>query len=300
GTAGAELGEGSSTSVGEPTTRGASSTSGADGTTTNAATTGSTTAIDPSTSGSSSDDGTTGEPQIIDDGLLARWWIDEAEMGQTRLLLADAVLPPLSLSVLYVNQWPTFTELEGSRGLYWGMSGRSGRALAPIAGSKIDLQLNGRTTATFELVVAVQDVVSETSRLFHIGTGSATDLAIGSEALDRLEVRWTGGTRLQFDTSLTGSIQIIHVVVDTDQATATDRVRAYVDGNPLTRNNETTVAEGAGLPLQPTSSLVLGNRADGQRSIAGSLHYAAIYLEAFDASQVMANAQVLKASDDRD
>lgn len=301
GTAGIELGDSSSTGIGEPTTSGAPSTSGADTTTTRADTTGSTTAIDPSTSGSSSDDDTTtGEPQLIDTGLLARWWIDEDDMGQGRRFLADAVLPSLSLDMLYVNQWPAFTEVEGNRGLYWGMSGRSGRALAPIAGSKIELQLDGRTTATFELVVAVQGVVPQTSRLFQIGTDDDDDLAIGSEALDRLEVRWTGDTRLQFDTSLTGSIQIIHVVVDTEQATAIDRVRAYVDGNPLPRNNATTVTQGAGLPLQPSSSLVLGNRADGERSIAGSLQYAAIYLDAFDASQVTSNAQVLKASDDRD
>lgn len=246
---------------------------------------------------SSTGDGTTGGDGMIDQGLLARWWIDEATEGQGPPTLLDDAKSPLPLSLIYDAGWPVFTVQDGSRGIYWDQVGRNGRAQSTIMGNKLGTLLDDSTTATFELVLSVDGLIGQTSRFLHVGNGSGTDLAIGSNDFGLLEVRWRNVATMYFSTMWTGDRQILHVVVDTSQPAPVDRVRAYVDGVELQPTAESGPTQ-VGLPFADNASFVLGNRGDGQRSIAGSLHYAAVYLDPFKPTQVAINAAALKASDD--
>ncbi|MCA9650798.1 MAG: hypothetical protein H6712_09355 [Myxococcales bacterium] len=298
GTGGPNLGDGTSSTGGLVSSSGppATGTTG-DASTGEPASTSSTSTGDASSSSGGESDGTTGDPGM-DASLLARWWVNEAASGQTPILLADDASDPLDLPIAYVGAMPVFTTVDGNRGLSWDAAELDGRPLIPIIGSKIETELGGRTHATVELVITPVAFSGSTSRFLHIGTGSGDDLAIGAPAFDSLQVRWRGAPTMHFDAKLDTTRQVIHVVVDTTQPMVTDRVLVYVNGVPLPHANAEGPDRDAGLPLQASSALTLGNRSDGQRSFQGSLQYAAIYLEPFKPSRVGLAVAALKSSDD--
>lgn len=253
--------------------------------------------------GAGESEGSTGalRPSLIDTGLLARWYIDEAGMGQAPNRLADDTTNPLDLELVYAGDSPQFTELRGHRGLRWSAEGQDGRALAPVAQTKLVTELEGSPQVTLELVVRVEAVLSLASRLLHIGTSTQNDLAVSTDSLDALQVRWDNTVNARrFAIDLDGQLQVIHVVIDTEREDPEDRVLAYVDGLPLDLLNldDDDPAQGEGVSLGDASALVLGNRSDGLRSFLGQLDYAAIYVEALDPAEVMSNASVLLDSND--
>lgn len=286
-TAASSMGASSSSSSSRGGSEGEASTSG---TTTGDASSESTTAT-----------GTTGPdvPVLVDDSLLARWYLDEAASGQAPRVVIDHHPPGTDLALVYTNEWPTYDVYEGNRGLRWTEVGRNGRALVDIAGTELATALTDATEVTFELVVVVNEVMPEFSRLLHIGTGNtAGDFAIGSSQIDRLALRWQGNTIRELEVDFGAQRHVLHVVVDTPAADPVERLRAYLDGVPLVSTGSGAPAQGQGLPLFPTAALTLGNRSDGQRSFRGRLQYAAIYTAVLDAAQLEANASVLLASDD--
>ncbi|MCX4246753.1 hypothetical protein [Paraliomyxa miuraensis] len=290
--------------LGEPTTStdgstGSSTTVAADdgtsSSTSGATESPTTTAVDPT-------DDTTGpsKPALVDTELLARWYVDEADTDQRPEHVLDSVPPAVDLELIYTNGTPVYALDDGNRGIQWSQAGRSGRALAPIDGTKLLDELGGASEITFELVISVQAVVSNTSRFLHIGTDDDNgDFVIGAHMMNVLQVRWDDGDIVRtFDTTLTGQRQVVHVVVDTTQVAEQDRIRAYIDGDALVTPDMEAPVLGAGLPLKDTSSLVLGNRTDGQRSMRGTLLYAAIYLAVLELPDIQNNVEVLRGSDD--
>jgi hypothetical protein len=245
--------------------------------------------------------GTTGPdvPVLVDDGLLARWYLDEAEMGQAPRTVIDHHPPGADLSLVYTSEWPSYDVYEDNRGLRWTEVGRNGRALVDIAGTELATELTDATEVTFELVLVVNEVMPEFSRFLHIGTANTGgDFAIGSTQIDRLVLRWQGNPIRELEVAFGEQRHVLHVVVDTPAADPVERLRAYLDGLPLVSTGRDAPAQGQGLPLLPSAALTLGNRSNGQRSFRGRLQYAAIYTEVLDAAQLATNVSVLLASDD--
>lgn len=264
-------------------------------------TTGPSSATDGTTTHDTTDDTTTGsmQPPLIDEGLLARWYVDEAAEDQRPTHVLDSQPPAVDLALMYDNGSPSYTTIDDNRGLRWADQGLSGRPQAPIGGTKLLDQLGGATQATFELVLAAQSFDPEASRFIHFGSGGGSgDFVIAARNADELEVRWPFMPDRKFDASFDGSRQVLHVVVDTTLAAPEDRFRAYLDGVELSRQDANAPGQGSGMQLQGSSSVVLGNRSDGQRSFGGTLGYAAIYRVAFDPGDVQANAEALLMHDD--
>jgi hypothetical protein len=256
------------------------------------------------TAGGGTDEGSTtgpAPPPLIDAGLLARWYVDEASEGQAPFAVIDHQPPGVDLELVYAPDSPAYATADDSRGLRWLEAGRGGRAIVDIAGTKLETELAGATQVTFELVVAVSAVgpSGDTSRFLHVGAADAAgDFVIGSNALDRLELRWAGGLIRRFEASFSGQRQVVHVVFDTEAGDAMERLRAYFDGVELVPLGTSVPDARQGLPLSPTSSLVLGNRNEGTHTFRGSLQYVAIYTEAFGAAEIEHNRSVLQVSDD--
>lgn len=288
--------ESSTTASVEATSSSSTSTGGVDGTSTTGGPAG-------SSSSSSGEPGTSTGPEVpmlVEEGLLARWYVDEAASGTDPTVVVDHQAPGVDLPLVYAAGQPTYGELDGSRGLVWDASRLDGRAAVDIAGTKLEDELIGATEATFELVVSVEEVTTDVSRLLHFGNGGAGGgFAIGSPFLDRLVLRWAGQTLCEFESDFGGpERRVVHVVVDTNAVEPDDRLRAYIDGVALVLVDAGAPDEGAGLPLDPAGALALGNRSDGQRSFRGHLQYAAIYTAAFDQAQIDGNVELLLASDD--
>lgn len=253
------------------------------------------------TEGPQTDSSSTGGPSLVDTGVIARWYIDEAGEGQEPGLLADSIAPPINLVLSYDGKSPVFDTDDGNRGLRWSDAADNGRASAPIAGSKIQTDFDGETEGTIELVLEVDDVQPQTSRFIDFGSAAQSDLAVGSNDLDLLEIRWADN-RMYFETMYSGERQILHVVIDTNQARPSDRVVVYLDGAPLmvapSPPLSTFPERGEAIPLEGTSSVTLGNREAGMRSFEGALRYAALYSTALTADDLDNNLMLLGDSDD--
>lgn len=295
-------GESSSTTAGgdgpSPSSTSTGSVDG--GTTTGGSTSSSSSGGGSGSSGSSGSSTGPDVPMLIDEGLLARWYLDEAASGMAPSAVIDHQPPAVDLPLVYDADQPRYDVVDDSRGLVWSATQLSGRAVLDIAGTKFESELTGATQATFEIVLSVEEVTTDLSRFIHFGDGAGGgDFAIGSPFLDRIVLRWGGSTLREFESDFGGTDRrVLHVVVDTDAGAPDDRLRAYLDGMRLPLTNPGAPGQGEGLPLDQNSALALGNRSDGTRSFRGHLQYAAIYTEVLDQAQLEHNVDVLLASDD--
>ncbi len=247
---------------------------------------------------------------LIDEGTLARWYLDDAVSGQSAIAVADAIAPPVDLDLVYVGPSPVFDMLNGNLGLRWSSSRQDGRARALIAGTKFE-DLDSTSQVTLEFVAKVDDVYDEGSAFINIGslTGAGV-LAIRSSSIREIDIRWAGDFLRTYDMVWDREPHVVHVVIDTERQADVDRVALYVDGLPVAPNGETIGPPlGSTIPLTDENNplpvedqrhtVVLGNRDGGERSFEGHLQYAAIYMVDLNPQQVAANAQALLVSDDR-
>ena len=236
-------------------------------------------------------------PALIDDGVLVRYFIDEAASGQGPAQLEDAAPTPLPLALSYTPVL-SFTQ-PASRGLHWTTSGDTARASVSVNGTKIVLVLDPSTTFTLEVVADLQSVGAGENRFLSVANGTATYGSIALITNDLVTLRLHLGTA-----AITWSVPwaqgklVIHTVVDTNQTTAADRALLYVDGTPATRTGGTSPTLGYTAPILTTDYLAVGNVEGAGRSPGGSVYYAAIYTTALSPVQVAGNVQRLTANDD--
>jgi hypothetical protein len=250
--------------------------------------------------GSGGDGGARAE--LIDRGLLARYFLDDDTTNGVPPTLTDSAPEPLSLNTA-ATQGMTLTDTPGRGALNWPAPGFDDRASAPVNGSKL-LQLAGLTTGTIELVIEVDGVTSNVSRFIYTGFGAELgDFALGSSDDLRMSFYWGRlAGRWQVDFAAINRV-VLHVVLDTSQTAVQDRTRLYVDAMLVPQQTNVTNL----LPPQQdeTTNLpadlhfALGNREIGGRSIQGSLFYAALYTSALSQDEVQRNTTRLSANDDR-
>jgi hypothetical protein len=282
--------------------------------TTDATTTTSSTSTTGGDTSTTTGDETTGPPPplLVDDGLLARYFLDEAAGGQGPTHALDAAPDPLDLPLVYDGMGgmnPVYVEQAGHRGLRWPTPGLDGRATIAVAGTKLQSGLHNRVAATIELVVEVDAVTDLGSRLTHIGRGiEYGHFTLRSSKIDRLEFYWKGNVLAgvwPVDWSGLGRA-VVHVVVDTGQPDPIHRVRLYIGGVAVTGGMDIALVppnqnEAIAIPTDPNIPLhfTLGNRGvDVDRSFQGTLYYAAIYAAALSETQLEENAAVLAGLDD--
>ncbi len=248
------------------------------------------------TEGDSGSSETGGPPALVDCGLLARHYLDEASSGTGPATAFDASGNGVDLTLSYGGNM-AYDEVDGHRGLRWQASGQGGVASVGVDGTTI-ADLEGTTAATIEVVVQLQSVVSDGSRLVHIGMGSEGGrFTLASDGADELHYRNydTEYGNWPFDFALSDRA-VVHLVIDTAQPDEANRVRMFVDG--------VAVAATSGLPPQDQTfqvggrSYAIGNRANGSRSPQGLIYYAASYACALSDAEVAHNAAILHADDD--
>jgi concanavalin A-like lectin/glucanase superfamily protein len=239
-----------------------------------------------------------GSPPLLDDELVARYFIDEAASGQTPTTLADAAPDPLPLALSYVPQM-TFTEKDGHRGLQFTATELDGRASVLADATKIQDRLAGSLVATIEAVFELEDVSTNGSRIVHIGFDTEWFFSLGSSAPNRLRVFISGTEIGRFVTPLpTLGRVVVHAVIDNTQADPEARCRLYVDGSPVLRIAGTPMDQNEAFTLPNGKHFVLGNREIGLRTFQGILYYAALYQTAFTEEQVADNTRALLQYDD--
>jgi hypothetical protein len=259
--------------------------------------------------GSTGGGGSGGQPSILTDrGLVVRYYLDEAESGQAPTAIHDDAPNPLDLPLAYAQEM-SFIEIAGNRGLHWTAGGSGGRATIALTGTKLLDTIHDSTTATAELVIAVDDSVYF-DRFISVTsdneTGGHFDLALppGAGLVSFHPYGGWSGNAGQWTVGLTTLSRIVvHVVVDTTQSTEGDRTRLFVDtvAAPATSQPSTSfaaLAQGATIDLGSNTTLTVGNKSFADRSIEGTIFYVALYAAAFTEAEIAGNSKVLLASDD--
>lgn len=262
-----------------------------------------------STGGGAAGQGGSGPDRTLaDDGLVVRYYIDEAASGIAPSMLQDAAHEePLALELWYQGPDPAeleFEEVFGRRALRWLQVANNARASRAIGDTKIYEWLHGSTTGTIEVVADVRGVTDQGARLSHIGWEQEPGrFTLSSKDMGELQLYvWANGACTpigDWDVNLEQRRRtVLHVVFDSAQGEARDRVRLYADGQRVTGNDGSAVAQDLPLDLGQGCHYVLGNRETGQRSFRGWLHYAALYSTALSDTAVDNNFQALDLDDD--
>lgn len=257
------------------------------------------------TSDSGSDDPSVGSsetgppaPQLVDRGLVARWFLAESAIGVMPTVTADVAEEPFDLAIDFTSGNVRWTEENGQRGLRWLAAGGYGGPIRAVADSKFTM-LHGRTSVTIELVAAIDGVSSDDSRLFHVGTGSDPgDLTVRSGVIDTLELVVNGSDVADWNLnlSLLGRA-VFHLVYDSSEPVEEDRARLYIDGMYVMPSSSSPPAMNEPIELSKVPYVALGNR-DAEGSIQGAVFYAALYARTLGDDEIMHNATLLFADDD--
>lgn len=253
-------------------------------------------------------------------GLAARYYLDEAASGSSPAFALDAASSPLDLPITYATDL-SYTEVAGQRGLRWAVAAEDGGPAVAIAGTKLQ-NLHGAQAASIEVVVDIDEATSSTSRLCNLGAGPYSALALGTDLPEvvedvpiigspvRVEVRarfeTADYTYVGFPVALgqLGRV-VLHAVVDASEAAPVDRVRLYVNGTRVARDeiyseggNGMGPQQGELLWVEETETFSIGNRTLGQRSPNGTIYYTALYAHPLDQAQITHNVAHLLADDD--
>jgi hypothetical protein len=245
-------------------------------------------------------------PQLVSEGLLARYFLAEAESGTAPTEAVDAAPNPLALPILQ-DPVMAYVSEDAHRGLHWTIAGEPGGPRLVIAGTKI-LDLNGATRGTIEAVARLDEASPSGSRLVHIGVDASWHFSLGveSDTVIGPPIRTVFGVTTATGNYYTGTDidvsvgrMVFHAVLDTTRAQAEERMRVYINGTPMTALATSSYpAQGEMIALSGTEAVALGNRLINGRSIHGTLFYGAYYLVALDEAQIAQNASVLLANDD--
>lgn len=245
-------------------------------------------------------DGTVDAITLVDDGLLVRYFIDEAASGQTPIRIEDSAPTPLTLVLTYTNAFGFTEPAPQHRGVRWTAASDVGRASAPIDGTKISSMLDPAKTFTLEIVTELRGNGAGENRFISVANGTSTYGSVALITSDLVSLRLHLGTStVYWAVPFAQGRVILHCVVDTNQTAPTDRAKLYINGAPATRTGGTSPAQFYDPPILLTDYLAIGNVEGAGRSPDGDIFYAAIYTAALSPEQVAHNAQRLAASDDR-
>ncbi len=242
----------------------------------------------------------TGGSGACEPTLIARYWMEEAASGQSPTQLVDDQPGQLNLPITYDTTRPSYIAPSTGRGWTSDTVSNNGRASVLVDGTKIQTTLDGSTKASLEVVVRIDAVNSNTSRLIHIGDSSESGYFTLSTNPTNIFFNLFGdGTlRGQWGAPWDGTRKVFHLVYDSTQATAADRVKLYQDGVLQSKTGGTDPPLNETISVPNLKYFAIGNRELGGRSVDGDITYAAVYDGALSASDISSQATALLANDD--
>ena len=242
-------------------------------------------------------------PPLVDDGLVARYFLDEQESGPPTRPVRDAHgTPPFDLQPRTSDSGPLFELNEYGRHVSWTSADSGGQLAAPVGGTRIESTFDNTDTFTIEAVVHV-DAADADSRIVHlggIGDQGAFALIVTTHSIElsrrgALNVSWSvrfPGTRNEVVLTLT---------FNGDATAARDRAVLYVNGaRVIARNPQQLPTLGSRISVDANDELVIGNQPGGMWSFDGFVGYLALYEVALRPSVVRQNAHRLLIWDDEE
>lgn len=243
--------------------------------------------------------------ELVDRGLLVRYFYDEAASGQGPTTVFDRSGNGYDLDDLAYDGVNLFWTVTGNdRGI--GSSGATHdgyqRHAIDNASDLIRDALDGAQECTFEICVVVDDITVSNSRLFCINDriGGNPVLGITSNATDEYQFFFNKVASLDNNHDLSaGGVHVVTVIVNSAMAIETDRIRFYIDGVLDEAVGNLTLFDT--ISMDANVDLIGMNRESSgayDRSFDGVLYYAAVYDEMLTASEIADNAAILLRSND--
>ncbi|MEM1029448.1 MAG: hypothetical protein AAGN82_03815 [Myxococcota bacterium] len=249
-----------------------------------------------------------GDSTLSNEALVVRYYLDEAATGLAPTTVVDAgpePLLPLLVDADAEGSGLTYVTVDGHRGLRFETLDLDARVLSPADDGKIETSLEGQTSATIELVAAIEEVdVSDQSRLVWIGAGNESGrFALNARDTNELEFRWQPGSQVggRWITDL-GLRGVVHLVVDTADPEPAQRARLFRDGVEIARSGGDPPELGEPIGLvgadENRNHLALGNAEGRFRNPVGDIYYAAIYARPLREDEISRHAALLLENDD--
>ncbi|KKK85923.1 hypothetical protein LCGC14_2768380 [marine sediment metagenome] len=245
---------------------------------------------------------------LVDTGLLVRYYIDEAASGQGPAeVLDNSIAPDFDLAITYDTTDLNYNEISGNRGLENTNVDTDARAVKDIndTSDKVRDNIHGAQKATLEAVVRADSFNAGGGRCFgiNVGTTDGSFMLRGATSSFQFAAEFGAGVNPQVYRTWTDGIasrSVFHVVVDTTQATADDRIKVYRDGTLITPTVNDNPALNDTIELDAGSTMFMFNRGTVSfaRSMDGVLFYAALYSSAFTSGNVTTNHNILTSDDD--
>lgn len=247
---------------------------------------------------------------LITDGLLVRYFASELATGPGSML-QDAASSPLNLSLVHqptvvLSPMRYCEPAAGQRGLCWSELASSSMASVDVDGTKL-AGLEGATAVTTEAIVTIEDSDVDWSRIMQIGLPNIFQDGFALLARNSGEIAITFGSfaKIVSDEPLPGGRFIIHAVANTSATLPAERLRLFINGEPIdVRNFNCGPGTACGFPIQNAELSVaanvfaVGNRAIGERSFQGTLHYMALYERALTEIEIERQTSELTPRDD--
>jgi hypothetical protein len=231
--------------------------------------------------------------------VVARYFFDEATSGTQPSQALDATPNPDNLTLNYDGM--SYVSTAGSTGLEFATLESTSYARDNTP-TKHRSTLGGASALTVEMVLRLNGTATTGvgSPLYFLDSGPGTgslDFALIATGLGQLGLFFEDSVAAATWSSLTlSSRTVVHLVVDTSLASATDRARLFVDGNLATVDAPPTLVQSATIGVA-TADLDIGGF-DGATSLQGTIYYAAIYAAALTPTEISHNVTLLQASDD--
>jgi len=236
---------------------------------------------------------------------IARWLIDNASSGVMSGVIVDDTGNGNNLTIDNANSDGSWTSVAAGNGLTANAAGKtSGSMIAEladiVANGNIGSALNNATQASIILVADLDNTAPNEDHVFHLGTYSGNgDLNVQMAA--KFQVRWNneaGGGYVRANNYPSG-LSVIHIIIDTAQAVAADRIKIYYNNalqgqsvNTITQNDSLTAVNDTGRYVS------LFNRPTQNRNARGSLYFAELHDAALTAQEISDSYTALIANND--
>ncbi len=237
---------------------------------------------------------------LVDDGLVVRYLIDEADVGQTPTELVDSAPAPLAVPIVYAPELVFAADAQGRRGLKFSSTNSSGRASVALDGTKLQQEIHASGSVTIEVVADLTDIDNPAPFVLfgQYYWGPRLTMTAWTETLLSISMNDSSAWADFFvDVPATGRT-VYHAVVDTSAPGETDRLRIYVNGARLTPIDVEPAAQNTLIDLSIGNQFVIGNDNNNTLSPEGTFYYVAVYSTPLTDDQILQNTGLLLFDDD--
>ena len=241
-------------------------------------------------------------PDLIDRGLVLRYFMNEAASGTTPTMLLDSADAPLPLPITFGQA--TFVEDNGHRGLRFPASQSSGKAEVSIgSSSKLANLMAPARTVTIEVVAQIDNAGAaggaNESQITGMRGGNPDFMLTAIGTTDLRFFRPFGNVGATWNGVHDQQRMVLHLVFDSTQVDSATRIELFKNSALVPKTTSSPPAQGQQVGLGGSDDLVIGNRQQADRSIQGTIFYVAYYNVALSSEEISTNAQHLIVDDDQ-